>query len=42
MTTIYATLLKQYKFQYHMLFHQAFIRLMKKIKEVMKLKYLLI
>ena len=41
MATIYARLINQCKFQYH-IFQLAFIRLMKNIKEVMKLNYLLI
>ena len=42
MATIYARLINQYKFKYHIIFSLAFIRLMKKIKEVMKLNYSLI
>ena len=41
MASFYARLIGQYKFKYHFYFQQAFIRLMKKIKEVMKLNYLL-
>ena len=38
MATIYAKLLNHYKFEYHIFFFQlAFIRLMKKTNEVMKL-----
>ena len=42
MATIYARLLSQCKFKYHIFLQQAFIRLMKKIKEVMKLNYSII
>ena len=40
--TIYLRLINQYTFKYHNLFSISFFRLMKKTKEVMKLKCLLI
>ena len=41
MVTFYAGLINQYKFKYHIFFQLAFIRFLKKIKDVMKLNYLL-
>ena len=40
MATFYARLINYYKFKNHTFFQQAFIKVMKKIREVMKLKYL--
>ena len=42
MATIYDRLIYQFKFKYHVIFSATFLRLMKKIREVMKLNYLLI
>ena len=40
LSVIYARLINQYKFKYHTLFQQAFIKLMERIKEIMKLNYI--
>ena len=40
LSVIYARLINQYKFINHTLFSARFIKLMKKIKEIMKLNYL--
>ena len=42
MATVYARIINQYKFKYYILFSARVIRLMKNIREVMKLNYLLI
>ena len=41
MANVYARLINQYKFKYHIFFLVAFIRLMKTIYEVVKLNCLL-
>ena len=40
LSVIYARLINQYKFKYHTLFSANFIKLMKKIREIMKLNYI--
>ena len=40
LSVIYARLINQYKFKYHNYFQRAFIKLMKKIKEITKLSYI--
>ena len=40
LSIIYARLINQYKFKYHTLFSTSFIKLMKKIEDIMKLNYI--
>ena len=39
LSVIYARLINQYKFEYHTFFQRTFMKRMKNIKEIMKLKY---